>query len=143
MNKDNKFRVYDKDTNKMLYTDRGEIVVSFDVIGESVYLLEKPIELSNYDLMRDTKLKDKEGKHIYEGDIVMWGWGIENPARIAIVEINPDIQFVGINIAVTFNFGNFVYRETDKYLEVVGNICENKDLLGGGINWVQELDFKK
>jgi uncharacterized phage protein (TIGR01671 family) len=83
-------------------------------------------------IMQSTGLKDKNGTLIYEGDIIKWGHlsgSYENPVRIAVVEIKPDIQFRLTNGKHTFIFGNFIYKATDKALEIIGNIYENAELL--------------
>ena len=93
-----------------------------------------------------TGLLDINGKEIYEGDIVRWGmhggsWGHETWNRYAVVEINPDLQFRIIHYIhfetydkrpsdnFIFRFGQFAYKETEKYLEIIGNIHENPELL--------------
>lgn len=92
-----------------------------------------------------TGLHDKNGKEIYEGDIVNWGMHLPNSEerfhRYAIVEFNPDIQFKiifyinsqnGVKKETDghiFRFGQFTYKETEKHLQVLGNIYENPELL--------------
>lgn len=78
-----------------------------------------------------TVLTDKNGKRIFEGDIVQWGHAAgseEMPIRIAEIRLNPDIQYysqVGV-----FHHGNFAYaRCTDRALEVIGNIHDNPELI--------------
>lgn len=90
--------------------------------------------------MQSTGLKDKNGKEIYEWDVIKrddksngkW-W------RFAVVEIAPDIQFNCSSIKevdwiknsadCVFRYGHFAYRDTENYLEVIGNIYETPELL--------------
>ena len=89
-----------------------------------------------------TGLKDKNGVEIYEGDIVRWGMnGQEYWLRYANVELFPSLQFrilyyideKTLDKKPTYNhvikFGRFVYQKTEKYLEVIGNIYENPEIL--------------
>ncbi|WP_270693176.1 YopX family protein [Enterococcus malodoratus] len=81
-------------------------------------------------LMQSTGLKDKNGVEIFEGDIVKWGdtlGGEEKPIRVAVVKINPDIQFDS-NVGI-FQYGQFAYKNTEKFLTILGNIYENPELL--------------
>ena len=91
-------------------------------------------------IMQYIGLKDKNGKEIYEGDLVRWDdksngvyW------RVAEVLINPDIQFKIVTIncdfvqssreGYIFEFVNFMYKDTENHLEIIGNIYENSELL--------------
>ncbi|HCU2178085.1 TPA: YopX family protein, partial [Enterococcus faecium] len=90
----------------------------------------KSYHVRNIDLMQSTGMKDKNGVEIFEGDIVQWGdtpdWE-EEPIRVAVVKINPDIQFDS-NVGI-FEYGRFIYRDTERFLTVLGNVYENPELL--------------
>lgn len=82
-----------------------------------------------------TGLTDKNGKKIFEGDIVRWDDMTNGERwRVAIVEFDPDIQFRIIRIecdfiqsakeGYIFKFGTFAYKDTYNHLEIIGNIHE-------------------
>lgn len=93
-------------------------------------------------------LKDKNGKEIYEGDIVEWSdgnWEGESNPRRAVVEFSPELAFYAINCKDSFTrerrygvkdgyghkfgFSNFIYTDTEKHMTVIGNIYENPELI--------------
>jgi uncharacterized phage protein (TIGR01671 family) len=89
-----------------------------------------------------TGLRDKNGNEIYEGDIVMWGhidepMARENPIRKAVVKFSPSLCFetftkTEFGCPHEFHYGNFSYKETHKYIEIIGNIHDNPELLEEG-----------
>ena len=87
--------------------------------------------LRNYRQWDDVHFSaEVNGVEIFEGDVVKWGdtlGGEETPIRIAVVKINPDIQFDS-NVGI-FNYGQFAYKNTEKFLTILGNIYEDKGLL--------------
>lgn len=111
-------------------------VISIDLLEKKIKVSHWEYGVSNYfplddiELMQSTGLKDKNGVEIFEGDIVKWGdtldWE-ETPIRIATVKIEPDILFDS-NVGI-FNYGQFAYKNTEKFLTILGNIYENPELL--------------
>lgn len=120
------------------------------------YMYEKALDemyedyqgVENFDIVckrQSTGLKDKNGVLIFEGDVVKWGhlegWSKEYYHRVAEVELFPSLQFRILHYfdarknekkdtdGHIFEFGGFAYKETYMYLEVIGNIYENPELL--------------
>lgn len=86
-----------------------------------------------------TGLTDKNGKKIFEGDVIRWDDETNGERwRVAVVEFNPDIQFRIIRIECdfiqsaqeghVFRFGRFAYKDTHNHLEIIGNIHDDAKL---------------
>ncbi|MDT2398669.1 YopX family protein [Enterococcus avium] len=124
-----KFKAWDK------YHEMMVSIISFDFENKIAYVEQEngdryDIHFDNLIFLQSTGLKDKNGVEIFEGDVVQWGdtphWE-EEPIRVAVVKINPDIQFDS-NVGI-FQYGKFAYQDTERFLTILGNIYENPELL--------------
>lgn len=119
-----KFRVWDKEENKMInWGDLGFFKNKNDEDLRVLDLTYFPPKFKNVKLMQSTGLKDINGTEIYEGDIV------ENEYDEIYVVKWFD---AGFHLEEKYN-GGFDYFELHfgDNKEVIGNIYENPELLEG------------
>lgn len=104
-----KFRVWDKTKqNWVKYTDAE--------LGSTI----RGVNDNRYELMQFTGLKDKNGKEIYEGDIVQVEGAI--PAEIYW-------KYEAWQLRNGDKTGGMLGNWEPEQIEVIGNIYENQDLL--------------
>lgn len=114
-----KFRAWDK-KNEMMFIDIQKGITFED---ESHYKFNDFLEDNErWIIMQYTGLKDKNGKEIYEGDIVRVDWN--------------DKRYKVHNVAVVWNKKNLCFEieggcltDDSNHFEVIGNINENPELI--------------
>ena len=148
-----KYRAWDSSKKEMFkdtfaITESGQVVV----VDQSSFLTSPDyIFVDNLVIMKSTGLKDKNGKEIFEGDILKFNDEWDDYCYEGYVDGSTEgINFVEIERETTcFTFGKFqtsdsslLYFMKDEYLsfedlitdkdfefEIVGNIYENPELL--------------
>lgn len=110
-----KFRAWDKKRNKLVYLEKQK----FERMSSGGWYTASLEELlaDNIPIMQFTGLLDKNGKKVFEGDIVKCLDGYN-------AEVFWDDKHTGWH-----PFGSYEGAEWDKSVEVIGNIYENSDLL--------------
>jgi len=116
-----KFRVWHKTLERFLTKEEwflnldGELYFLNIIDIESTNMLKVPNDV--YVVQQFTEEQDKNGKDIWEGDIVIWdGWGEEYKTEII------------------FSGGSFLFDDSPigdyfRELEIIGNIFENPELI--------------
>ena len=121
-----KFRAWDKELNRMC--DVIQLGVR-DIIVNSIEEDEISgfLPIDRFEIMQYTGLKDKNGKEIFEGDILLY---LRKSKRIVSYKNGAFIRYYG-------NYNEYLLYDSfieDGYLtdyEVIGNIYENPELLEG------------
>ena len=131
-----KFRAWDKHRNKMNYK---VMVGNCDTDDENwtcpIIWIEEEKDWLHFDdyecIMQSTGLKDKNGKEIFEGDIITNGPDVMCMKRHNTlgfyVEEKGEVEFIA-DSAVLEDFEEDAKEIADR-LEIIGNIYENTELL--------------
>ena len=147
-----KFRVWDKEEER--YLDETQLA-GITPDGKSILFIEDFDEVCSLDIEDifiiepSTGLKDKNGEEIYEGDICRLAYYTKKEGKKRWHKDYEDVE------VAEFEDGYFKFSNTDQYgidselsfsdygewstadgsykyeAEVIGNIHENKELLGG------------
>ena len=75
-----------------------------------------------------TGLTDKNGKKIFEGDIVLYPWNDQDKPERFTIKFK-DGQFVANPVKETEDYWDFVVGGYSKEMEIIGNIHDNPELL--------------
>jgi uncharacterized phage protein (TIGR01671 family) len=119
MSREIKFRAWDSRNNEMRYSDRhdGEFYINLKGV---LYMYKVPNAdkyFKCYNVMQYTGLKDRNGKKIYEDDVVKQGW-----QTLFVSFSNGEYRFVN-------KLGRWEQNIDTTEMEVIGNIYENPELL--------------
>ena len=127
-----KFRAWLKEDKKMVnvetmdFTDKSIQYLKKSEINNA-YILRRE-SFVDVELMQYTGLKDKNGKEIYEGDIVLVKLGGISIWYKTVIELKEGALIASlINREDCFYIFNPGFDSND--FEVIGNIYENKNLL--------------
>ena len=120
-----KFRAWDT-TNKEMFKDTFAITESGQVVvvdQSSVFVSPDYVFVDHLVVMQSTGFKDKNGKEIFEGDIL----GTKNGLLNGVVEYRTDLGMWTNSLIRYNNFERLYHIAGDR--EIIGNIYENKELL--------------
>lgn len=133
MSREIKFRAWLKEEKKIVnvetidFTDKSiQYLEKSEIIN--AYLLRR-VSFDDVELMQYTGIKDKNGKEVYEGDIVILNDAEEENRCVVKYKYG---SYILIDGDLREDLSNV---ESHKFLEVVGNIYENKNLMEEN-NWV-------
>ena len=114
-----KFRAWVKEQNRMIKVFGFNEHLIFEQTWDSPSIKENIFEIEDCHIMQFTGLKDKNGKEIYEGDII-----VEENSKRYVVKWEEDTSCSSNSSSCGFCWS----KEDATYTEVIGNIYENPEL---------------
>ena len=136
MNREIKFRVYDKDLKKMRYLNNSHDFICFDEKGNGYYHnMQTGLGEWFSDLMQYTGLNDKNGVEVYENDIIDIHQTVNGYNQFVIQYDNYKLSARYYNQKTKQILGWYQYdldelfeiNEFEKEIEVIGNIYKNEE----------------
>lgn len=126
-----KFRAWDKNKNR--YEPR--YLLAIDEVGDlwridSTDAIDLTSEKDRYVIEQFTGLTDKNGKEIYEGDIVRWSFKVERNSELTYTADVVEWESYDEEEWPYSTISGFTLPESEDEYEVIGNIHENPELLG-------------
>jgi uncharacterized phage protein (TIGR01671 family) len=133
-----KFRAYDKDKKIMIHNYDQSVGKIYSLpLGSSIRDFVFNLGLSYETLMQYTGRTDKNGKEIFEWDIVRWK-SDNNEYQVGFIVYHK--EYCRFNVVWETDLNNylkngfhgtarFIESENEEPLEVIGNILENPELL--------------
>ena len=127
--KEIKFRVWNTETNKMITNVKEMGVFAL----KSIYTIDEFLVIptnEKYQLMQYTGLKDKNEVEIYEGDICRCWGGSEFNGYYEYNKIY-EVKWQGSGFEMMIDDCGYGWNYSSgfEYIEIIGNIYENKELL--------------
>lgn len=131
------FRVWDSDSESLLYANKehlflgysqrecGEVIQEYGELEMHAYLNDEPLCPNACEIELCVGV-DRKGKKIYEGDIVIF---CDIKDELWVVELKVKGHLEAIIKPLNHNERKNILLP--KYCEVIGNIHENPELLGG------------
>ena len=122
MNREIKFRVYDKELKRMRYFNSPHDFICFDEKGNGYYHnMQTGLGEWFSDLMQYTGLKDKNGVEVYEGDKVMFDYEWTEHDEIGVITWNKDTA----SFQIKGHIPSSSMKRLDR-MKVIGNVYENE-----------------
>ena len=131
-----KFRAYSTEENEMYYPhndknvdwtidDESGFIAPLVNLGSGMWGM-----IDKYELMQSTGIKDKNGVEIFEGDVVkVSNHPFQKKEDSAGIEIDGNYLINWSDHSLTWLAGDLLLYLLKPYIEVIGNIYENPELL--------------